>query len=346
MYDATYNSVYKRIEIEIKNTILDKHKLYIGFNKVFELVYSELVNKISSLTINQNEKKFKEVIEWYNKRYDEYQEEALCLIFEIQMKNCFENINGIKEDFLYINFIKEFASNNVLVEIKRIWYHSTSIYELMYETNDFTDFRISKEYYGHPEHLMQFKRLVYKKHTEENPNDYKSFEEYLEREAKFKMTMNNLNTADLKKPTDLINKDKIEKLVEKSKQVKSFGILERYKSGFLSLYSELSDDFFDEENVCYDVFKTVFTEDWGGEEYIFKFKCNNLEISYFIQEFSFAFENFSKANFGKSKLFKTKGGAKLTANKLSKKGEINIKSENKLKYLKRIALDLSKSDLK
>lgn len=323
LYDETYNKVYSEFENEIKKVIIDQYKKYSGFQTVFDLVYKDINTKIDDLYINQSDK-FKKVIDWYLVRYDVKREDAIYLIYEDQMSTEFKLIEGIKSNYTYLSFIGEFATNHALVEISRLWYYSRDIYKLMYDVNYFDDFRICKEYYGHPEHRIEFKKLVYKKRIEEYPDEYNSFEEYLEKEEAFNIAYNNLNFQNNRinrKPKIMLN---------------NFDIKKEHKNAFLeNAYKVLSNEqIFNEDGTYYEDFENVFTKDWDKHNSRLYFDCSTEEAGLLIFYLKKYFKNLTFASVHRSELFYSYDQILLKEDNLSKsKKNANKEDEKNIKNI-------------
>lgn len=275
LYDATYKKVFSKLENEIKDVIIDQHNKYSGFQLVFDLVYKDIVDKIADLYINQSDK-FKKVIDWYLVRYDVKRKEAICLIYEDQMYTEFKLIEGIKSNYTYLSFIKEFASNNALVEIKRIWYGGSSIYKLMYEVNDFTDFKICKEYFGHPEHLIEFKKLLYKKFKSQNHDIYGSFKNFVNGQPTIKA------------------------------EIVKFLIKNKYKKHLGRLYEDLKIDFINEQLTKKIDFINVLTDNSKGNNSKIYFSNFDYYSAHILRELEFLFKELNFINIAKSGKFMKK----------------------------------------
>lgn len=306
IYERFYSEYLEEYIKEIENSYKKSHDEGDAELCAFNSCCKLLSNKTIDLRINK--KPYNSIYSEFKNRESLVRDNNLNRLYTKFILPLCESLEIEMNNDIYEGIIIEFAISEASTRV-RSWFGAWhTVYQMMFNLNDFSEFELIRNC-SYSEGSEIFKKY----HKKLSPNSC-AVEEF--------------------------GKEGFDK-----KQVNNFGILERYKGLFLNLYSALSDDFFDEEDVSFDIFKSVFTEEWGDDEYVFKVKCENEVFKVFIEEFSFAFENFSKANFGKSKLFKTRRGAKLTANTLSKKSKISKISESKIIYLKKIALDLKSSVL-
>jgi len=159
LYLKTFNEVHSNLENYIKNKLIESINKDYGFNEASKEVLEESEKKFETNKFNVT-KPFTDLIYIFNKR-NKYSKNINENILKRDVKPVFDNLN-IK-GYSFEELIKDLAEYYSEINIYRIFRNENTLYELIYKTEDLSEFEI-KEYDSGQEHtntLMKYKKLAF-----------------------------------------------------------------------------------------------------------------------------------------------------------------------------------------
>ena len=220
------------------------------------------------------------------------------------------------DDLSFRDYINKLAVYNARDDIYNTFSNNRSLYSLMFELNDFSEFFI--------------KGLMREKYS-------RLYEKY----RKLYYEEPSLETVKVA----IIKDEKV------GVEPNFYNIREKYYEIFLSkvFYDYLKKDFINEEKTSYQEFIAVFTVDHKNHSKKIHFFCTTILASYLLSRLQEeVFYKLNMSNFAASSLMTSKGG-NLNGNNISKsksnKSEMDERIVNKtMEYLKEIKISASKSE--
>lgn len=268
LYDQAYNkSLIKGTEYA-KTTIIE-HKIKRKYvNKVLNGVLNDLYKYKEKLYIN--DKKFSNIINFYNKRGQHYEFEYRHLIIPNEIADAFEKIKNIKKGYGFNQLLIELADYMAHQELGRVFQNNYSIYAFMYRLNDFNRFHINSYKNQRVEDTQLYEELRLRLYPEQDEQN-----------------------------SDLPPKE--EKLSQNN-----FHLKERYSESLINLYSSITEEgIINPNKTKITDFINVFTKDFQSHNSKIYFDCESKLAALFLDELRKRkfFSNLTQTNMADSKMF-------------------------------------------
>lgn len=314
IFQTSFDKTFGKEENNIENH-LKKNKEQ---GRSFSFLYNPILNSLEALKNDKyyitTSNLFEDVLKIYNERSNYYDQNFEHYIFQNELLENFNKINGLKKGYTYKIFLIELGIIEAVSDVYRRFRHNSRIYEMMYNLNQLDEFTLLKAS-GNVEETYLFKKFLFKTRNFDTPGRYKDFEDFLYLENELELILNPKYPNTLNAPK---NKN------SKKLDCKNFKIKEshKHKLEMLFLLFDLSEDTKKES------FLAVFLKDWDKKNHTIKFDCSTQLASYLLYNIKYLFNNFNGQTIEKSELFYTMEGNLLSADNIyqSKK---NINPEDK-----------------
>lgn len=327
LFHKTYSKILKQKGSEIKNFLIDQKKKHKTFNKQHNLILQNLEAEIIEQYYINSSGLFNQLLYIYNKRYDEYEEAHVNLIFN-DLYDCFKLIEGIKKDFSYNDIIIELASVEAINETHRLFRNSSRIAELMYENDDLNKFSLMN-INGDIENDEIFREQRWKKINRDKPGIYKNQAELENKELEDLISFNKHVYGDIKKYVGHSNDGKSKSPENVYTQIKNFNLNEVYEKDFKLMYEDFIVYYIDSKKTSYEDYENVLFKNWDEHNSFIVFSCPPQEAALLLFKLMEFFSDLNYTNIGASKVFKTKSGSKITSTNYGQRvAPFNPKSGN------------------
>ncbi|SFS79174.1 helix-turn-helix domain-containing protein [Lutibacter maritimus] len=141
LYTNSYNKAFEERERFIYTTLLEAKKALQSYN----YTSNKYLKEINTIEIKKFEYlkqyPYSEVTNLFNKRFEIYEENSINNIVNLKILPLLENSN-IKLEKTLETIISEIAAHDALLETSRIMTNNYNLYELMYNLNDLSKFKL------------------------------------------------------------------------------------------------------------------------------------------------------------------------------------------------------------
>lgn len=180
-YEVLYSYYYEKWYCKFENSIKDYFiecknndiKLGSAINDLKQIHIQEFANKIK---LNQSDL-LKELYNVFIKRFSDYEKNEINRVFEKKILKNFESLNRseLPKNYTIKQLLFDFIKVDVVKEIQRLLQNNSSLLQMFYDVNDFSEFEI-RDHRGiriedYPIYKKLYKRLYpeyYQKYDEDN----------------------------------------------------------------------------------------------------------------------------------------------------------------------------------
>lgn len=330
LFDKEFEKVFQKHENEIEKILKSNKKQGRRFGSFYNTILSELETQEYRTYYIATSKLFDNLIDLYKRRNSIYEKGFEHLIFENELLSLFNKIEKIKKEYNFIEFIKELATVEAISDVYSRFRHNSKIYEMMYNLNRLESFVLLRPT-ENIEKTPFFNVQLYETRNLENPDRYKDFNDFKEKEAIASNFINN-TLSFIEPPRNSDNN--VKKNITGNFDIYNHRI--KFDLNSRQLYDSLCLNHIDSKKTSHEDFKNVLVKDWDKHSSKIHFKSKTQATAFLLRNLEFLFGNLNFTQIGKSRLFYSNIGNPFTRSGLQKGLDPLLKDNNSNKNHEKI----------